>query len=123
MRLFLLFLLFISTSVKGQIECEVFSSTSVLYDCPNCNDFNKYTNYQYNVSNTPIKNVRIVIHVFNKSNGTGNLPDNSTSRNWINSVVYQMNSVWSNLQPMNIPGPNPSNYYTDSRVRLTLDDI
>ncbi len=61
--------------------------------------------------------------MFNKSNGTENLPDNSTSRNWINSVVYQMNSVWSNLQPMNIPGPNPSNYYTDSRVRLILDDI
>ncbi|MBP9187524.1 MAG: hypothetical protein KBE91_07850 [Bacteroidia bacterium] len=101
MRLFIIILLIsIQQSLYAQISCEVFSSSPTPSTCNTCTDFNKHSNYQYNVNNTPIKNVRIVVHVFNKSDGTGNLPDNSTSRNWINSVVYQMNSVWSNLQPI-----------------------
>jgi hypothetical protein len=110
-------------ALRAQMDCEVLSNSSMSSSCPNCFDFNKYSSYQYNVNNTPIKNIRIIIHIFNKSDGSGNLPNTTVSREWINSVVFQMNSIWSNVQPMNVPGTNPSNHYSDSRVRLILDNV
>lgn len=71
---------------------------------------------------TPVKYVRITLHVFQKTDGTGNFPDTPESRNWLlNRFVGSTNSRMANLHPMNLASPSP--HITDSRIRYVVDTI
>lgn len=69
-----------------------------------------------NLSLIPNKTVRLTVHVFLKSDGTGNIPDNATGRNWINTVVQDAKMF--DLAQMNIAGPSP--YIQDSKIRFQI---
>ncbi|OFX38889.1 MAG: hypothetical protein A2X08_02665 [Bacteroidetes bacterium GWA2_32_17] len=72
---------------------------------------------------TPIKYVSITLHVFNKTDGTGNFPDIQDSRDWINNYIITagLNNTMANLTQMNIPTTSP--YIHDSRIRFVVDNI
>ena len=50
-----------------------------------CNDWNTYTTLN---DNTNIKYVRIAYHLFNKNDGTGNIPNNPTNRQMLHDFTY-----------------------------------
>jgi len=88
-------------SYSQQFDCGTIGDETKLNGI-GCNDWLNYA--PLNPSHTPIKYVRIAIHVFNKNDGTGNFPNNSTSRNWItNYIVSTINNGMANLDTMNLP--------------------
>jgi len=61
-------------------------------------------------------------NVFNKSDGTGNFPDNQASRDWINNYIITAGlNTMANLTQMNISSSSP--YIHDSRIRFVVDNI
>lgn len=118
----LLLALIIHSNVRAQSECGFSSSSMAGSPCSSCYDFNAYKNYTYNPQLTPIKNIRIVMHLFNRSDGTGSLPNSSGARSWLSGVVDNMNGILSNLQPM-VPASSLSPNYVDARIRFVLDEI
>lgn len=74
------------------------------------------------IDDVPLKTIRITIHVFQKDDGSENIPDNSTGRGWIlNSVMGTVNSDMANLAMMNLPTSSP--YFSDSKIRYELVKI
>jgi|GEM_PF-2666190 len=71
-----------------------------------------------NVNQTSVKTIRVTVHVFQKNNGTGNIPNNTTGKNWIKNVISSASSQMGNLQPMNLNTNSP--YIKDSKIRFKL---
>lgn len=120
-KLNILFLLTFSTSFlfAQEFTCDTPSEIFNLKSS-NCSDWNVYL--PVDPFDTPIKNVRITFHIIQKSDGSGNFPDNAASRNWLqNILVAQINSKFSNLQEMNLPTGSP--HIADCRLRITLANI
>lgn len=70
------------------------------------NNWSLYTGYDYN--HTPLKYVRVTIHIFQKSNGTGNFPDNAVSREWLSNFFWsRLNDHFANTVPMALPTSSP----------------
>ena len=87
-----------------------------------CNEFSVPTYSGYSSANTPIKYVRITIHVMLKSDGTGNFPDNQASRDYISGrLMNLLNNKYSNTQPMALSTNSP--YYQDTRIQFSLANI
>jgi hypothetical protein len=120
-KLYLLIILSILIkSLTGQSHFECFTHVPTSLKSATCNDWNNYA--AVNPNNTPIKTVRITFHIMQKTNGTGNFPDNTTSRNWLSvNLMNAINSKMGSLQPMNLPSSSPT--ITDCRVRFTLANI
>ena len=85
----------------------------------NCTNWDIYS--PVNPNDTPIKTIRITFHVIQKNDGTGNFPDNATSRNWLQSLVVSINGKFGNLEEMNLPTSSP--HVTDSRIQFSLANI
>jgi hypothetical protein len=91
------------------------SATSATID-----DWSFYSGY--NSDNTPVKYVRVTLHVFLKSNGTGNFPDNATSRDWLTNFFWpRLNAKYSSTEHMALPTTSP--YYIDTRIQFVLAGI
>lgn len=72
----------------------------------------------------PIKRIRLVIHVFQKSDISNpqNFQNNTTDKNILKDIINRVNTTYSDLAIMN-PNPNNSPYIYDSRVRFLVDTI
>src|SRR5690606_18264882 len=74
------------------------------------------------IDDVPVKTVRITIHVFQKDDGSENIPDNPTGRGWLlNDLFGNVNYRMSNLAVMNLPTSSP--YFTDSKIRYQIANI
>ena len=78
----------------------------------NCNDID--------LESIPVKKIRITIHVFQKDDGSDNIPDNSTGEDWIEDVVDQTNA-W--MRQMGTYNQNPSASIDDARIEYDLKNI
>lgn len=97
---------------------------------PPCDDYTKYAPIISN--HTPIKYVRIAIHVLQDNNGNGNWQNTPTHlgilRGFIeglteNGVYFNgVNGRYGGLQPSN-QASTTSAYIPDSRIRFSLEDI
>ncbi|HNM32149.1 MAG TPA: hypothetical protein PKM51_05310, partial [Chitinophagales bacterium] len=66
-----------------------------------CNDINLYNTLN---NNTQTKIIRIAFHVFQKSNGTGNLQNTTADRQWLQTYNwFYVNQVFNNLSQMALP--------------------
>lgn len=87
-----------------------------------CYDWSIPTYSRYSSSNTPIKYIRITIHILCKSDGSGNFPNTQESRDYItNTIVGSLNYRYSHTQPMALATNSP--YYQDSRIQFSLANI
>lgn len=74
------------------------------------------------IDEVPVKTIRITFHVFQKDDGSENIPDNPTGRNWLeNTLMNSVNGVMSNLDPMNLSTSSP--YFSDSKIRYEVMNI
>ena len=82
-------------------------------------------------SQTPIKTVRLNMHLMLKDDGTGNFPeDDPLAFTYLDSMMNWLNAILANLQPPTIPAPDkninptdPSVYIPDSRIRFRLASV
>jgi len=79
-----------------------------------CNDWDDYGITDAMTGNTPIKTIRVTVHIFQKNDGSGNF----ANANWVSGAVNDCNNIWGNLNPMTTPTNSP--YYQDSRVRVQI---
>ncbi len=90
-----------------------------------CDDWSEYANID--LSKTPVKRIRLTLHVFQKDDGTGNFSPydgngNPTADYWhLKGVVEHAGSRFSNLEPMQMPTTSP--YLDDSRIRVSFANI
>lgn len=132
----LLFLLLFFTPVKSQSECYTAdgpgSGFAPLVDCSNfisglpSSGCDNYINYAPLIpAHTSIKTVRLVFHIFNKDDGSGNLQNIPAHISLIDQVVQGVNNVYTNVTPINADGQGnacpPGWTYdnvVDSRIRV-----
>ena len=77
---------------------------------------------EYTPEDTPVKYVRISFHVFQKTDGSGNFPDDEASRNWLSGTfLSRLNNKYSNIPVMNLNTHSP--HYRDARVQFVLGGI
>lgn len=74
-----------------------------------------------NVSDLTTKTIRVTFHVFQKNDGSGNIPNTSQGIAWLNSLNNFASDKLGQLQPMNLSSPSP--YISDSKIRLKLMNI
>lgn len=119
--LLIIFTIIIKISTgQSHFECFMPEPDGLSLKSALCSDWNIYAPVDPN--NTPIKNIRITFHIMQKTNGTGNFPDNQTSRNWLSvNLMNAINSKMGGLQPMYLPTSSP--VIADCRVRFTLANI
>jgi len=72
----------------------------------NCNAYVGYEPDTTHPEYTPIRMVRINIHVMQDSKGQNNFPDNKQGRQWIKDLVANANMRLSSNQKMNLPQGN-----------------
>lgn len=81
-----------------------------------------YENYTPSIpEHTPIKNVCIAIHVFQKDDGTANFQQKPNHIKWIKKIVASVNATMGSLPPMRLE--SKSAHIVDSRIRYKLDTI
>lgn len=84
-----------------------------------CNDINLYATIN---NNTSTKTIRIAFHIFQKSNGTGNLQNTIADRQWLQTYNwFYINQIFNNLNQMALPTTSP--YIQDSKIYFQLDSI
>jgi hypothetical protein len=72
----------------------------------------------------PIKTIRLVVHVFQKDDGTRNFQDTPTDRAILNGAITSINEYYSNVTALSNPvAACPSALILDSRIRFQLADI
>lgn len=74
------------------------------------------------IDEVPLKTVRLTIHVFQKDDGSENIPDNPSGRGWLlNSVMGSANDKMENLAIMNLSTSSP--YFSDSKIQYQVANI
>lgn len=85
---------------------------------------NKYGRYDFYIPNinTPIKTIKINLNIFQKSDGTGNLQNNSTDLTNLNQMVQWINDYYTFIKPPSDPIPGVP-FISDSRIRFEVVGI
>lgn len=111
----LILLLIGTTRTDGQFSCGTVDSGMIALKGPSdCIDMDIY--------DLPVKTVRISIHVFQKNDGSENIPDDSIGNHWISStLMYNINNKYANVPSMRLP--TSSLYFSDSKIRCELVQI
>ncbi len=115
---------FLSTIYAQEMDCGSTGTTTVS-PRSGCDEWGDYSSID--VSKTPIKTIRVTLHIFQKNDGTGNfVPYTSTGAKtsdywWLKGVIDNASSKMGTLQPMRIP--STSEFLPDSRIRLELMNI
>ena len=93
------------------------------YDCGTTDEigksFSRYTNYSscdVDVSRVPEKRVRIILHVFQKDDGTGNIPNNQEGLSYLYLMWSKASDKFKNLKQLSSPTTSP--YITTSKISL-----
>ena len=87
----------------------------------NCNNFAGYIPYVPELM--PLKRIRVVIHVFQRDDGSGNFENTPEDIAFIKKILYHTNGVFFNLDTMR---PYPAISYRKtptSRIEFVLDTI
>lgn len=103
-----------SNIVAQMMECGTPSSGGVATFSTGCTDWDEYNILNSMTSQTPIKTLRVTVHVFQKNDGTGNF----ANANWVNGAVNDCNNIWSSLDPAAYPTSSP--HLVDCRIRLEV---
>jgi len=110
----LLACLYAVTTTAQPMECGTPHASGAATLSVGCNDWDDYGITNAMTSNTPIKTIRVTIHIFQKNDGSGNF----ANANWVSGAVNDCNNIWGDLDPMTTPTNSP--YYQDSRVRVQI---
>ncbi|MCS6905880.1 MAG: hypothetical protein RML72_12690 [Bacteroidia bacterium] len=70
---------------------------------------------------TPLFRVRLVLHIFQKDDGSGNFKSTPADLKFINWIIEQVNDKYRNLDTFRLP--TSSIYIRDSRVTFVVDTI
>lgn len=62
------------------------------------------------------KVVRVTFHVFQKNDGTGNIPNTNYGKGWLWLMNEHANTAMANLDPMNLQTSSP--YFSDTKIRF-----
>jgi Secretion system C-terminal sorting domain/Metallo-peptidase family M12 len=112
-------------SVSGSSQQTYCVKTIGTLPSTNCNNAINYAPTLLNPVHTSIKTVRLVFHVFNRDNGTGNMQNTAAHIAFIDDVVAGVNGIFSNVTQINAGGigtcPSPATIdnIIDSRIRFT----
>ncbi len=91
-------------------------------DSTACADCDDPINYAPLVAgHTPLKNVRIVIHILQRTDSVANFENTPKDIIWINFLARRVNLVMSCLDTMQLPTESP--YIRDTRIRYVVDTI
>ena len=75
-------------------------------------------------SQTPIKTVQVIFHVFQKDDGTRNFQNTPTDIAMLNNIMAGVNDRYSNIQAVSHPVVAcPTAHIIDSRIRFSLNSI
>ncbi len=85
--------------------------------CPMSGPGSTAGNCECDLPSTPVKKVRIMIHVFLDDNGQNNIPDNASGNAFLDGIVDDCNVWMRNLVPYD---KNPTASVTDSRIEFDL---
>ena len=69
-----------------------------------------------NLSNVDVKEVRVIYHVFQKSDGSENIPNTPQGRGFLANLHNKANQGFANLEPMT--WPTSSSFFPDSKIQL-----
>lgn len=95
------------------------NNTSIYSFNSSCNDVNLYNTLN---NNTDIKTIRVAFHIFQKSDGTGNLQNTANDRAWLSTYNWAfVNQVFNSLSPMHLGTISP--YISDAKLYFQLDSI
>ncbi len=84
----------------------------------------KESKYQPNLFlETPVRKVRVMLHVIQKNDGSDNFQDNPTDRLYLQNVFASVNSHYSNMAVLTDDGTPPSIPSIDMRIRVQIEDI
>lgn len=116
---FLLLISILTCKISFGQEC-LFDSVSEPYSLisSECLNEENYTPIEGNW--VPIKYVRIAIHVFQRTDGSGNFQDNPSDRAYIESVVDDINEVFADIEE---PTYGTTPWITESKIQFVLEDI
>lgn len=92
--------------------------------CPTGNhDTSRQSSYdcEIDLSQTTKKTIRITIHVFRKSDVSGNFQNTTGDKNWIKSIINNANAKYASLSPYNRQTTSP--HIPDCKIRLKLMNI
>ena len=73
------------------------------------------SNCDIDLTNVPEKSVRIIIHVFQKDDGSGNVPNNSQGETFLFNMWNTASTTLRNLKQLTSPTPSP--YIKDAKIR------
>lgn len=68
------------------------------------------------LTNVPVKIVRVIIHVFQKDDGSENIPNNTSGQTFLYNMWNDASTKFRDLKPMSSPTPSP--YIRDLKVNL-----
>jgi len=113
MLIVVLLITFFSISYAQNSGVRFATSADVIRDSSNrriaaksCNDYSSYIPDTLHPEFTPMREVRINIHVMQDSKGQNNFPDNKEGREWIKSLVSSANYRLETNKKMNLPKGN-----------------
>ena len=89
-----------------------------------CDNFMNYAPNADNPSYTTVKNVQLVLHVFQKDDGSRNFQNTSEDIDLLNQTISEVNSIFGNSDAINNQDPNcPTEHIPDSRIQFNLSQI
>lgn len=111
-----------SLTARAQADCRLQFAAELPTD--SCRDYRDYAPLE--ASHTPVKLIRIVVHVVQQDAGlpARNFENNSTGHDWVNAMLWQLNVIFRNLVPLSHPIADcPSTYMKDARIQFRTDSI
>lgn len=114
--------LWLPVSLQAQKDCRLEFAAELPTE--SCRDYREYAPLE--ASHTPVKLIRIVVHVIQQDVGqpARNFENNSTGHDWINAMLWQLNAIFRNLVPISHPVADcPSAYMKDARIQFRTDSI
>jgi len=75
-------------------------------------------NCDIDLSSIPIKTVRVSVHVFQKDDGSENIPDNQNGIDFINYVVGHASGLMADMKVMDPSSPSP--HIVDTKIRYVI---
>ncbi|RYD81711.1 MAG: hypothetical protein EOP53_05670 [Sphingobacteriales bacterium] len=113
-------LLLANASLTAQNRTVPGSTPFVISPNAICNNTENYI--PYNPKYTPVKRIRLAIHIFGKDDGSGNLQNTPEHLDYIQKVFNHVAWFYNNLDTMRPASPLYS-YISDSRIRFVIDTI
>ena len=117
---FLMIFFLLTYSVNTFSQC----TTTMNGATTNCISWFDYCPNTSNVNYFPVLRFRLSIHVIQNDDGSGNLQNNTTDSNYIDSMTSSLNRMMRTLpQPSPQHELNPSPLFRDSKIQYVVSNI